>query len=139
MSEKQVSNLLALCFIAVVWIASTAVWWASLHFAIAFDEAGADLPQLTVLVVKASRYYVPFIFSFLFTAVFMYLSMRRSRYIFRTCSVMACVAAVYLSVSVVAFALPTTKMCGIMVPTWPQSWGGPQPAAHSAVVESGSC
>ena len=112
---------LQIASIIVFWLVAFVVWWASLWHADVYAGFGADLPVLTKAIGWSANVGLPFVLAALFSAVVVF-QIRGSRHRSTVVTAWLLVATILCSVFVmVGMTQPVLKMCGELVPGWPQS------------------
>ena len=112
-----------ICSIAaliVVWLASIVMLSTSLIFVNTFSAFGSNLPAWTVWIISLSKNHAPILFALISTVVIVYLLVRGSIYTLKVTLVIVLLAALYVSITLFAFAMPVA-MCGDYWPEWPDA------------------
>ncbi len=118
MGIKHTERFILLIVIALFWIMSITIWWATLWHADAFVEFGGDLPAWTTLVIESTKLSVPFVMAGLFSAITLFTIFQQRQYALLVSCSMLCIAVVLSLVVVIGITSPLVKLCGEFVPGW---------------------
>jgi hypothetical protein len=112
--------LLGTSVVACAWLAAFAIETAARLNSQAMRSLGADFPVPYGMLIDFVKAYGPWIVAVLITTVVVFLGLRSSARYLQACVVSAVVAALMVSLSVLALSLPL-MMCGEFWPAWSDS------------------
>ena len=107
--------------VAAAWLGALALELLARMMANLYVHFGADLPDPTLLALRAVRTYLPWAIAIAVTLVVVFMVGTAHRYVLHACAVIGTVLAISIAAGGLALALPSVKMCGYFLMEWPDA------------------
>ena len=125
--------------VAAAWLGALALEILARMMANLYVHFGADLPEPTILALRAVRSYLPGAAAVGITLAVVFLVGTANRYALHACAAIGTVLAITVAAGGLALALPTVKMCGYFLPEWPDRVADSAKPANQGPVALARC